>query len=274
MARSPSSSARHVARRAKPGLPAAAFAVDEGSAIPALDRALRIMAAVEAAPEGASTQALASLRIPRTSLYRTLGMLRTAGYLAELAGTPASYVLGPAIHRMAARVPAIDDLVARVQPTLDRLAMTTGETAKVVVRDGLETVAVAVCHPSQDSRVASRLHARLPLHVGAGQRLLLSRAPAQVRDAVFARPLQRRGPNTIVDPDALRRDLATLRKREWALGNNEGVSGVGSIGALIHEPGREVRAALVLLYILSGRSRREVEALRDAVVAAAAALSG
>lgn len=239
------------------------------SPIPALDRALRIMEAVERAPEGAAAHDFAALRIPRTSLYRSLAMLCDAGYLAELPGTPATYVLGPAIRRMAARAPAVDDLVARAQPVLERLCLATGESTKVVVREGLETVAVAVSHPSEDSRVASRLHARLPLHVGAGQRLLLSRAPADVVTAVFARPLVRRGPDTITDPDVLRADLSRLRKREWALGANEGVSGVGSIGALIHEPGREPRAALVLLYILSGRSRRDVTAMRDAVIAAA-----
>lgn len=242
---------------------------DAGSPIPALDRALRIMALVERAGAGAAVRDLEGLRIPRTSLYRTLGALCEAGYLAELPGPPSTYVLGPAIRRMAASAPAVDDLLARAQPVLDRLCLTTGESTKVVVREGLETVAVAVSQPSQDSRVALRLHARLPLHVGAGQRLLLSRAPADIVAEVLARPLERRGPHTITSHAELRSDLARLRRREWALGANEGVSGVGSIGALIHEPGRAPRAALVLLYILAGRSRRDVEGMRDAVVAAA-----
>ena len=91
----------------------------------------------------------------------------------------------------------------------------------MVVREGLETVAVAVSHPSEDSRVASRLHARLPLHVGAGQRLLLSRAPADVVTAVFARPLVRRGPDTITDPEAMRAEFARIRQQDWALSEQQ-----------------------------------------------------
>jgi DNA-binding IclR family transcriptional regulator len=239
------------------------------AAIPALERAIRILEVIEASPDGVSAPQLAKLGIPRTSLYRILGVLTHSGLLAERLGNASAYLLGPSIRRMASRMSASDDLVAKSELVMKRLADETGETVKVVVRDGLETVAVAVCQPSEDSRVAARVGARLPLHVGAGQRLLLSRAPAEVVEAVFSEPLNRRGLETIVDSEVLRRDLAQLRKRNWALGRNEGVAGVGSIGALIHEPGLAPRAALVLLYILRGRGNSDVLKMRDEVVKAA-----
>jgi len=242
-------------------------------AIPALERAIRILETVEASPGGVTPQGLLALGVPRTSLYRMLEVMADAGLLAATPGVSSTYTLGPAIRRMASRMPSGDDLAARAHPVLRRLAVETGETVKIVLRDGLETVAIAVAHPGEDSRVAARVGARLPLHVGAGQRLLLSRAPPEVIESVLARPLQKRGLETIVDPERLRRNLSTLRRREWALGRNEGASGVGSIGALVHEAGYPPRSALVLLYILSGRRQSEVLRMRDRVVAAAQELS-
>lgn len=241
--------------------------------IPALERAIAVLHAAEASAEGVSALDLAPLGIPRTSLYRILDTLVRAGMLAATDGAITRFTLGTAIVRMASRVRMDDSLAARAGPVLMKLTADTGETAKVVMRDDLETVTIAFRHPRQESRVTAHLGARLPLHVGASQRLLLSRAPQHVVDQVLARPLHKRGLETIVDPGLLKRNILQLRKREWALGRNEGVAGVGSIGALIHEPGQPVRCALALLYILEGKSRKAVLRMRDRVVEAAGDLS-
>jgi DNA-binding IclR family transcriptional regulator len=240
--------------------------------VPALERAIRILETVETSAEGVSAAQLLTLGIPRTTLYRILRILADAQLLAERPGDGVTWMLGPAIARMARGMPTTDDLAVRAQPVLERLSAQLGESVKLVVRDGLETVAVAVHQPSEDSRIASRLGARLPLHVGAGQRLLLSHAPPDVLERLLSRPLEKRNVDTIVDPVALRRNVATLRKQEWALGRHEGAPGVGSIAALVHEAGREPRAALVSLYILSGRQRDRILEMRDAVIAAARTL--
>ena len=241
--------------------------------IPSLERAVRLVEAIERAPAPLTAEDLATLHVPRATLYRILRILVAAGWLVEQQGSVSSYSLGPAIRRMASTLPESDDLGSRAAPVMRRLSDVLGETIKLVVREGLETVAVSVLHPDADSRIATRLGSRLPLHVGAGQRLLLSRAPQAIVDEVLARPLEKRGLKTIVDPRALQRDLERLRRQEWALGRDEGAGGVGTVAALVHERGRPCRAALVVLYILSGRKHADVLRMRDAVLAAAHSLS-
>lgn len=241
--------------------------------IPALERAIAVLHAAEASPEGVTAFDLAPLGIPRTSLYRILDTLVRVRMLAATDGAVTRFTLGTAIVRMASRVTVDDSLAARAGPVLMKLTAETGETAKIVMREDLETVTIAFRHPRQESRVTAHLGARLPLHVGASQRLLLSRAPQHIVDLVLARPLHKRGLETIVDPRLLERNIEQLRKRDWALGRNEGVAGVGSIGALIHESGQPVRCALALLYILEGKSRKAVLRMRDRVMEAAADLS-
>ena len=72
---------------------------------------------------------------------------------------------------------------------METLAAELGETVKLVVRDGREALTVAAVIP-RDACIASRVGTRLPLHVGASQRLLLAHAPAEIRDAVLASPLR------------------------------------------------------------------------------------
>jgi IclR family acetate operon transcriptional repressor len=242
--------------------------------IPAIERAIRVVETIERAAEPLAAEDLAPLRIPRTTLYRILRILAAAGWLAEKPGNVTTYTVGPAIRRMATALPDDDDVALRARPVMERLSTELRETVKLVVRDGLETVAVAVLHPQADSRIATRLGSRLPLHVGAGQRLLLSRAPDAVVEQVLARRLEKRGIDTIVDPEVLRRNLVRLRRQDWALGRNEGAAGVGSIAALVHEAGRPFRTALVVTYVLSGRRHADVLRMRDAVLAGARSLSG
>lgn len=242
--------------------------------IPALDRAILLLELIEAAPDGITAATLLEqAKIPRTTLFRILRILCAKGFVAARGDDTRTYALGPALVRLAARVPVQDGLVAAAGPVMEALSAKVGQTVKLVVREGLETVSVAVREPAADAHIATRLGMRLPLNIGAGQRLLLAHAPAETQRAFLAGPLERRASDTLHRVTELRRDIAALRDLDSAIGGSEGNEGVGTVAALVHEPGRAVRAALIVLFILGGRSRREVEAYRLEVVAAAQALA-
>jgi DNA-binding IclR family transcriptional regulator len=242
--------------------------------IPAVERTLRLFETLERASGGKTANELGDeLGVPRTTLYRILRMLAPGGYVVAKPGDASLFVLGPAFGRLAGRAARADTLAASAQPVLDALCARLNETVKIVVREGAETVAIAVSHPREDSRIAARLGARLPLHIGAGQRLLLAHAPAEVVDSAFAAGFARRASETITDPAEMRACLARLRKRDWELGRSEGTEGVGTVAAVVREPGRPVRAAIIALYIQAAKSRAEVLGMRDEVLAAAERLS-
>lgn len=245
------------------------------NSIPAVERTLEILGLIEAAAGGLdSAQLLERSEIPRTTLFRILRILSRNRYIQTVhRDGKSTYVLGPALGRLAAKVPIADDLSLLAKPVLFALSEQIGETVKVVVRDGLETVALAVQHSGHESRVTSRLGGRHPLNIGAGQRLLLAHAPQSVIDKVLSGVLERRASGSITRPAALRDSIRSLRTKEWAWGTNEGTEGVGTIAALVHEPHHDVRAALVALYILGGRSERDLVRMRNAVMASARELT-
>jgi IclR family acetate operon transcriptional repressor len=242
------------------------------NSIPALERTFDLLESVYARPDGITAAELAEQTgIPRTTLYRILRILSARGYLAPVDGN-GTYVLGQALARMASGVKKQDDLLAAARPAMRVLSEQAGETVKLVLREGMESFTIAV-HVPFDNRVASQVGARIPLHIGASQRLLLSRAPERVRAHVLSRPLVKWGPGTITSASALRESLALLADRDWAFGQDEGIAGVATFGALIHEGGHDVRAAIAVVFITEGKTERDLARFKSAVREAARALS-
>jgi DNA-binding IclR family transcriptional regulator len=240
------------------------------NSMPAVERAVAVLEALAGAPGGATVAQLAAATgVPRATLYR---MLRVFSAHAFVARSAEGYVLGPGLRRLAASVPA-RDLPRIAQPVMDRLCARIGESVKLVVRNGTEALTIAAAHSGNDSRIAVRIGMRLPLYVGASQRLLLSRAPADVVDAVLAAPRRRHASGTIVAERALRSDVARLRGERCAIGASEGVEGVGAVAACVDDASGATVAALVSVYIQPGKGPARLRAIREATLAAADELS-
>lgn len=242
------------------------------NSIPALERALDVLDAVFARPGGVSAaQLVAETRIPRTTLYRILRVLSGKGYVVSTNGN-GTYVLGHALIRMASGVTRQTDLVSAAVPAMEALGMKVGETVKLVLREGMESFTIAVKIPF-DGRVASQLGARGPLHIGASQRLLLSRAPASLQAKLLSRPLVRAGPGSITNVAQLRKNLADLALRDWEIGRDEGIQGIATVAALVRESGHEPRAAIAVVFIVDGKSERDIAQFKSAVRETARSLS-
>lgn len=238
---------------------------------PALRRGLALLRQLAASPEGVTAADLAArLDVPRATLYRLLRALLDEGF-AALADDGGRYRLGPAVARLV-RPGARGDLEGVARPVMASLATALGETVKLVVRDGLEVLTVAAVIP-RDACIASRVGTRLPLHVGASQRLLLAHAPAEVRETVLAGPLARVTPRTLTSPLRLRRELALLAGRRELASHGEGIDGVGATAALVGPPGAEPLGALVAVYVYASQNARTLARMRRAVLEGAEAIT-
>ena len=237
---------------------------------PALERALTVLDRLGEQPQGLSAAALATAAgVPRASLYRMLRVLAAREYVVAVGG---AYRLGPAVTRLAAKVSA-RDLPALAQPLMDALCAHTGESVKLVVREGTEAVTVAAAHSGNDARIAVRIGHRLPLYVGASQRLLLSRAPPEVVARVLAAPRLRFASGTITGARELRRNLALLARLRSVAGHSEGIEGVGAVAACVDDATGATRAVLVSVYIQAGKTATRLRELREATEATAQQLS-
>lgn len=238
--------------------------------MPALERTIAVLEELGKHAAGLPAPALAEATgVPRATLYRMLRVLSAHAFVAR---SPAGYVLGAGIGRLAARLP-VRELAVLAQPVMDALCARIGESVKLVTRDGMDALTVAAAHSGIDARIAVRIGYRIPLYVGASQRLLLSRAPAEIVAAVLSAPRRRYASGTIIGARALRDDVARLRGERVAIGHSEGVEGVGAVAACVDDAAGATRAVLVSVFIQMGKSATRLREISDATTRAASDLS-
>ena len=142
-----------------------------------LDRGLRVLDVLAAAPGGLTvTELAARLEVNRTVVYRLVSTLEQHA-LVRKDGKGRLHVGLGVLHLASAVQPVLRDLAV---PVLRALAEQVGCTAHLTVADGEEALALAVVEPSwTDFHVSYRVGSRHPLHQGAaGKAILLGRTPA------------------------------------------------------------------------------------------------
>lgn len=207
-----------------------------------------------------------AIRAPKST---ALNIMRTlaAGRLVTVDATTRAYTLGPWLGEIADRARANPDIRLIARPHLERLARDTGEGAFLSVLEGDGVVYVDKVESSQDIRFAVRLGARRPLHCTSAGKVALAMSPAELVDRYVAAGLSRHTPATITDAGALRRELATIRRRGYAESRGEYVSGLFGIAAPVVGAAGELVALVTLggpLFRARGRQRALREALRGA----------
>ena len=136
-----------------------------------LDRGIRVLMVLAAAPQGLSVTALSeALGINRTVVYRLVSTLEQHA-LVRRDGHGRLHVGLGVLHLATAVQPVLRDVAI---PVLRQLAERVGCTAHLTVAEGDEALALAVVEPSwTDFHVSYRVGARHPLTRGAAGRAIL-----------------------------------------------------------------------------------------------------
>ena len=136
-----------------------------------LDRGLRVLRALAAAPHGLTVTALAAqIGVNRTVVYRLVATLEVHGLARRDAAGLVHVGLG-VLALARGLQPVLRELAA---PVLRALAEELGMTAHLTVADGGEALAIAVVEPTwTDFHVGYRVGARHPLGQGAAGRAIL-----------------------------------------------------------------------------------------------------
>lgn len=156
------------------------------------------------------------LDLPTSSAYRFLRTLREHDLVRQSDG---GFVAGPRLDGRAGE-PTPRRLVELATPFLEQLTSRTSETAILTVRQGYQALCAAQVESTHAVRLAFRVGQLLPLHAGAGQRVLLAFAPPPVVRHVLAAEL----PSYTTDtpgPRSLSRALARIRTEGVAISRGE-----------------------------------------------------
>ena len=127
-----------------------------------------------AEPQGETTTKALALRlgVPRTTCYRLLRSLVARDWVRPLPG--GGHALSVGLLPLLQPLREAEDLAVAVQPVLDELALRSGLTAKVSVRQGDYAVTSARCESPQATSVAVRLGAAFHLALGSSGAVLAS----------------------------------------------------------------------------------------------------
>jgi DNA-binding IclR family transcriptional regulator len=241
--------------------------------IPVIDRMMEVLTAIEHAPRGSTISELAAaVHVPRTTVYRILKTLQSHAVVRR--SEAGSYTLGPRLRSLSARIPEHEigyDLAAIALPQLKKLSGEIGESSKVSILESGATVVLVGVHGKRDYALMITEGQRLPIHAGAGSKVLLAHAEKAERDAILRGPLKAFTERTFTQPAALARELARVRRQGWSEDKGEFSPSVHAFGAPIIDSSGRFLAALSVPF-LAGADAGRMEALRRSVIAAATAI--
>jgi len=206
--------------------------------------------------------------LPLSTTHRLVRELTAWGGLER--GPDGAYHIGLHLWEIAALAPRGLGLREIALPYMEDLYEATHENVQLAVRDGLDVVYVERLAGRDAVRVLTRVGGRFALHATGVGLVLLAHAPADVQEQVLTGPLERWTTKTVTDPRELRRVLADVRQRGYAVSDRQVTMDALSVGAAIRAAGDRVVAALSLVVHADGA---QPAALAPAVRAAARGIS-
>src|SRR4051812_5997814 len=232
-------------------------------AIASVDSALLLATLLQQEGPMRVTDAAERLGVSGSTAHRLLGMLVYRDFAEQLPDR--RYGPGPLMR--GGRLP--QEPVVRLReaalPHLRRLVDELGETANLMVLAGGDVRFLATVECGHILRVGDRTGRTLPAIASSGGKALLAGLPPAELDTVL-------GDRDDGAVGRLQRELRLVRRRGFAVNDEETEAGLTAIGAAV--PAAEPPAAISVAMPTARYSRERLPAWGAAVTAAAAAIAG
>lgn len=214
--------------------------------VPALARGLDILEHVRRAPEPPSAaDVAAALDLPRTTVHELLQTLIARRYLEEAPGAPRRYRLGVRLFELGNVYAGRLELATEGRRAAERVAAECQETVHVAVLDGTDVIYIAKVDSTHPVRMVSVTGGRLPAHLTAVGKMLLSAVPdAELGDLYPGEQLPGMTPQSIRSLEALRAALAEVRRDDLSWDECESNDAVNCVAAPVRDHDGEMLAAI------------------------------
>jgi DNA-binding IclR family transcriptional regulator len=214
----------------------------EGTAEGTLNRAAAILDAFDPAHRELTLAALVRRSgLPRSTVHRTADRMLKLGWLDKPADR---YRIGNRLFELSGLAPIRHELREAVLPFLQDLYNAVHTTVQLGVLDGPQVLIVEKITGHRAMPMLSQVGGTVPTHCSALGRTLLAYSAPEVVAEVVAAGMAPRTRRTITSPDALRRELAAILERGWAVDAEEGNIGVSCVAAPVFGPLGEIVAAI------------------------------
>jgi DNA-binding IclR family transcriptional regulator len=223
------------------------MAVDEGTKVPAVERALAALELLAESKRGFSISEMARrLGVPKSSTHLILTTLERRGYLVK---NPQSrrYFVGLKLVSLAHVALDGFELRQRAVPFLLSLATQTGLTVHMAVLEGNEAVLIERIESPGFVKLNTWVGQRMHVNCTAVGKVLVAFIPEEeFKRKVQAKRLIKHNQNTISSIGKLRDELNKVRAAGYAIDDEEEEVGVRCVGApVFDQSGRAVAAVSV-----------------------------
>ena len=240
--------------------------------IPNLLNAGRVLKLLASEPGLTVLQISRALRVPRTSVIRIATSLVREGLL-ETDGQHA-YSLGPALIYLGMRAMDGVDLAGLARPLLKQLAENTGETSHLAMLSDDKSILLEVCQSPLPIRAGAPAGTLADLHCSATGKVFLAWNFADRLEPYFGRAApSRRTARTIVTAERMAKETALIRKRGYAVDEEEFYDGIRCAAVPVFNSRGLVHIALGITGVTARLTRNRIPECVAQLKSAAAKLS-
>ena len=205
-----------------------------GGSVQALERGLNLLGIIAEADGLSLTSIAQRAGVSPSTAHRILHTLKLGGFV-QYDEARGGYLIGVQAFRIGSAFLRNRKLVDVGRRAMRALMAASNETVSMGIEIDGHVVFVAQMESHQAIRAFHRPGGRGPLHASSlGKAMLASLSDEEVAQRLHPAGLPRFTARTFTDPDALLAELAAVRRRGWAIDDEEHAEGLRCVGAAIH----------------------------------------
>lgn len=211
-----------------------------------MERVLRIIEAFDVSTPVLTVSEIARRAdLPVTTAHRLVNELVDLRML-ERAG-PHQIRIGLRMWELSSRSSRVVRLRDVALPFMEDLHAVVRQHTQLGVLDGDEVLYIERLSAPGSMANATYVAGRLPAHACSAGLVLLAFAPADVREEILSQPLARYTPNTVTDPQQLRKIFADIRVQGHCLADSMTIPNAVGAAAPVFDANGDIVAALTIV---------------------------
>lgn len=240
--------------------------------VESVDRAMRVIELLEELPTRSLTELAGHLGVAPSTAHRLLSTMAHRQVVQQDPDTKA-WSLGSALVQAGLAAVARLDVRRVARPELEALSRALDETVHLARLDGDHVLFLDTVESTRAVRVTDRTGVRLPAHSTASGKVLLAHLGRSELRRLLPERLAAVTPRTRTSRASLERELATIRRRGYAVNIAESERGLTAVAAAVLDHDTTPPTSITVSLPSEHVPRAEVERIGHRVVATAARIS-
>lgn len=243
-------------------------------AVQSVERSLSILEVLSEYSEGLGvTDISEKVNLHKSTVYRLLSTLIYKDYVTQDKETN-KYKITFKLFELGNRRIEKMDILSASKPYSKKLMESVNEVVHLVIRDGNRIVYIDKVEANNTIRMASSIGKRSPMYCTSVGKAMLAFLPAQEVEEVWnSSKIEKRTENTITDFEVLKKELAGIKEKGYAIDNEENEMGVRCIGAPIFNRFGQIEGAISISGPAIRVTEEKVEAIAEEVMKCAMLIS-